>query len=274
MTHWSSQTSVVYETQGADTTLSRGTVVTAAASANTKGSWVAIGSATSRDYQCIWVSMTAQNAQTDYLVDIGITDGANTFVIMPNLRLAALAGNLTGAVHVTLPLHIAGGAQLAARCQATTASRFCLITIVGSSMGYNGAPGYAYGSQLYTDGTSRGEDFDPTVANTMTAWNNLATTATAISAILLAVGPAAQVTRAAGRNYMLDVSQGAAASEMVILDNIPLAQSLIDQRPLPCYLGPFIISIGRTQRVNARVQTTDVTAGERKIDVACWGFVA
>ena len=34
------------------------------------------------------------------------------------------------------------------------------------------------------------------------------------------------------------------------------------------------MQVGRTIKVNARVQTTDVTAGERKIDLACWGFVA
>jgi len=274
MTFWSSAHCAVYETLGADTATSLGAALTASASANTKGSWVDLGAVTTYDYHSIWVSMVGGATAADILIDIGLSDGANRWTIMPNLRCAMGAGIWRGAAAVQLPLHIPGGSQVSARCQASTGSSVVYVTVTGSTIGMHGGPGYSRGDQCYTVTTSRGVDIEPTTAHTKTAWTTLDASAGADSqALLVAVGPGAQVTRTVDRTYLLDIGINSAGSEFAVLPDLMVAQSATDDRPLPQYLGPFPVDIRDGARISARAQASDVTAGERKIDVAAWGFV-
>lgn len=272
---WAPQRNCVYETQGANPVGSRGVLLTANSSAGVKGGWVNLGSAMSFDYQSIWVAMANAGAGAgDFVIDIGLSDGTNRAVIMPNLRLAALAGSWTGGCLVQLPLFIPKGAQLSARCAASAGSRTCHVAITGSSIGIGGVPGYAFAEQGYTVASARGHDLDPTTADTMTGWTQLGNAYdNHIDAVLVAVGPGGQVGRTIQRAYLLDIGRGSVGNEAVIISGLQLLQAIDDQRPLPGYLGPFPVSVGQNSRIHARCQTTEITSTERKLDVACWGFV-
>lgn len=276
MTSWSAQINSLHETRGADTSWSRGALVTANSSANVKGGWVDLGSATSFDYQSMWVAMANAGAgAADFVVDIGLSDGTNRWIIMPNLRLPGMAGAWTGGTIVQLPLYIPKGAQISVRCAASTGSRTCHVQVTGCTIGMGGAPGFAYAIQSYTVGSSRGQDLDPATINTKSSWVQLGSSALPndIGAALFCVGPAAQVTRTVQRAYLLDIGRGSSGNESVWLPDIQIVQAIDDQRPLPSYIGPLPVAINDGGRLFARCQTTEVTSTERKIDIAAWGFV-
>ncbi len=275
MSFWSSSISSQYEARGEDTAASLGTAITASASANTKGSWVDLGAVTTFNYQAIWVSMVGGATAADLLIDIGLSDGVNRWVIMPDLRCAMSAGIWRGATVVQLPLYIPEGSQLSARCQASVGSSVVYLAITGGTLGMHGAPGYAMARKCFVGtAASRGTDVEPTTANTKTAWVQLILSSLDdAQALLVAVGPGAQVTRTVDRTYLLDIGMNSVGSEYALIPDLVIGQSAADDRPQPQYLGPFPANLRAGTRISARAQASDVTAGERKIDVAAWGFI-
>jgi hypothetical protein len=116
----------VAETIGDVAGSSTGTAVTAAGSANTKGSWVEIASSTSK--RTVWMLAMLgipSAAPGDYLVDIGV--GAGPTVLIPDLHVHPAGVN--DLVGFGFPVRIAAGTSISARCQSSTASRMIRIVI-------------------------------------------------------------------------------------------------------------------------------------------------
>jgi len=259
------------ETLGAGAGTSLGTTVTAGA-INVKGAWVSLGQTT---FGWNWLNlMLAQTVASDKVIDIGVSgDGTNWWSIAENIRLAGRK-NADTIQSIALPLRIRDGAFVGLRVAASTASHIVRATILGSSVGILGSPGYARAVSLYTPATSRGVTVDPgATANTKGAWAEIdAAAGESVDAIYVMVGQNADVTRTAVASALLDIGMGTASNEFVMLPDLSMYWTTtldgpqINIGPIPCY-----IPLG--SRVVARAQCTDVAAGDRTMDVGILGFV-
>lgn len=274
---WQPTENCRYETLGAETASSRGIQVTADAAANTKGSWTDIGSATSFDYHVLWVfaGSAGSSGNNDYVYDIGINVGGNRWVLAADLRCAALKGNRHGGHGVLLPLYVPAGAQLSIRTAASTGSTVLQILLVGASAGLGGMPGYSRMVAFYTPATSRGVELDPTVAHTKTSYVEITSgTSAQAEAVMFAFGSGGEVVRSQSSNYLVDLASGAGAAEFNFLANIQLSVDAASDSPFPSWVGPLAMNLPASTRLATRCQTSSVTAGERKLDVAAYGFIA
>lgn len=113
-----------------------GTVITASATANTKGSYTSLIDPTSFPSYGIWVAFRNVHVSatvTNILVDIsyGPTGGGNEQILIPDLNAGAAP---TGTTHVGaklyfFPVYVPTGTRVSARCQASTGSDTVQVSI-------------------------------------------------------------------------------------------------------------------------------------------------
>lgn len=119
-----------------------GTTVTAAASANTMGSWATVlsGASVTEDVWAILIninSVGASTTNTAALMDIGIDEaGGTSYTTKIPYLICGNASTYTvgGGVYYYFPLFIKAGSSIGARFQNVTASRTarCWVTLYGS----------------------------------------------------------------------------------------------------------------------------------------------
>lgn len=124
-----------YETQGLST--GTGTTITPSGTANSKGSYAALGSATGCEYDGFFVAVTGNSGggTTSYLIDIA-ADNTTQEVIAANLFFdPAAAGSYVGDMqHIYVPVKVKKGATLYARCSSNSGGG----TVSVSTLGYAG----------------------------------------------------------------------------------------------------------------------------------------
>lgn len=265
-----------HESRGEATGTSSGTAVTAAGSANTKGSWTALGAATSFAYEGFTLYAARNSLAADYVVDIGIDDGAgNNFILVPDLHFASLkqANEHNMALHI--PVHVPAGALIEARVACSTLSGIAYINAVGHSTNPGGYPGYSRAVALFTPGSSRGATVDPGgTANTKGAWAELSASCPAnIEAIFGVVGHGGDVARTVSGAMLLDIGIGAASSEFVMVPNIGMSWGAQYDGPTDIFFGPFAASVPVGTRIAARAACNDNAVGDRQIDLSLYGLV-
>ena len=261
-----------HETLGADTSASRGTPITGSATVNVKGAWANIGGATSFAYEAISIFLERNSPAADYVIDIGISDGTNVFVVVPDLRVPAL---ITGAVFAaTLPIHIPSGAQISARSAGSVGSAVMDVVVAGHSVGIGGASGFSRAIALYTPASSRGVAIDAgATANTKGAYAELTASSGAdIAALFGCVGNNTDIARGA-LTFLLDIAIGGSGAEQLVLSNLFLASNTAFDAVLPPFIGPYPCGIPASTRFSARLQCSGTTAGDRTIDLALYGLV-
>lgn len=164
-----------------------GTLLTAAGSAHTKGSWAPLIDPVPFDVYGIWLQFTdhfTTGSAIKGLTDIGIgpSGGGSEVVVVPNLLTGGIA-NLTfaggGAQRwFYLPLFIPEGTRLSARHQSTTASKTirCVVNLWGGPSG----PAWptithvdAYG---ITEASSSGVSHTPGNTGAESAWASVGST--------------------------------------------------------------------------------------------------
>jgi hypothetical protein len=126
---------------GTVTATSGATSVDPGGTADTKGAWVELISATTRGMSWLSVSLGHDlvliTASLRWLVDIGVGSAGNEYVVMPNMFCNMNSGNdvFMGRGH-SLPIHIPAGSRISARaqCSANTAtSRLISVAVYGVS---------------------------------------------------------------------------------------------------------------------------------------------
>lgn len=265
-----------HESRGEATGTSSGTAVTASASANTKGSWTALGAATSFAYEGITIYCARNSATADYVVDIGIDDGSgNNFVLVADLHYSGLrqANEHNMALHI--PVHVPAGALIEARVACSTASGVAYINLVGHSANPGGYPGYSRAVALFTPASSRGVQVDPGgTANAKGSWAQLTASCPAdIDAIFGVVGFNGDTARVAVfAGLLLDIGIGAASAEFVLVPDIALGWEVTWDGPNDVFFGPFEADIPEGTRVSSRAQCSINTAGDRAVDLALYGL--
>lgn len=261
------------QTLGVNTTNSTGTTVTASATANSFGSWASLGQTA---FAWNWLNlMVAQTAASDKVIEIGVSsDNSTWYAIASGIRLAGLK-SADIIQSIALPLRVGSGMYVAVRIKASTGSHVLNVSVCGSSVGMKGGTGYSRAIQLYSEGaTSRGVAIDPGgTANTKSAWTQLtASTSASVDSVYVMVGQNADVTRTATATALLDIGVGAASSEFAMVPNLFMRWTTALDGP-QFNIGPIPCAIPAGSRVTARAQCTDITAGDRTLDVGVIGFV-
>jgi hypothetical protein len=124
---------------GFQSATTKGTTVTCAGSANTKGSYAQVTASTSYDYIGLGFALDSQALTSGngavWLMDIAIGAAASEKIILPDWAFAVYNQTsylLPATCHPPfLPMKIPAGTRLSARCQSGLASASCGVTIYG-----------------------------------------------------------------------------------------------------------------------------------------------
>lgn len=270
MGDWSLTWNVQEATVAADETNTGGTVLTASASANTKGAWVQLVAATPIEAHSIVIIIRTNTG--DQMSDIAIGPVGQEHIIVPNLITGS--GNTSGmrpSYHI--PISIPKGSRLSARNQSTTGGGLMSLIVMLMNYGSGASPQMG---QIVDYGTNPADSgatgIDPgTSLNTKNSWAQLvASTARPIRALIVAIGNQAN-TAMATANWLLDVSIGPAGQEHIIIPDILLSAAAAGDTMTPPVLGPFPISIPPGSRIAAHAQCSISAATNRLFDIAVYG---
>lgn len=264
-----------HEDCGTTLASSTGLTLTAGGSTNTKGSWVTMKSATAFAYEGFTVYCSNGSAD-DFMVDIGIDDGSgNVSILVPDLHFAAVKHQREHNLALNIPVHVAAGSKLVARCAGAGTSTFFDCLIVGHSANPGGFPGYSRAVALFSPSSSRGVAVDPGgSANTKGSWAEItASTPADVAAIFGVVGFNGDVGRASTADFLLDVGLGAGGSEFVLLPDLYFNWSATWDGPQDVFFQPVAVHIPSGTRLAARGACSITTAGDRTVDLALYGLV-
>jgi hypothetical protein len=249
-------------------TSSAATTLTAAGSANTKGTAVQLIAATEFDASWILVQLSNVSSTASYLVDI-LIGAATEQVIIPNLYAISKPGG--NASPYLFPLFVPKGSRLSARCQASTASATIEINIVlvaGTMIAGGSAPSWVteYGAVALSIGTN----IDPgAVADTDSAWVEI-TAATTMPHNWLAIAARfSDIILAASTKWRLNIGIGAATEQVLIPDLHFSAETGNDVPANSVAFLPVFIPAG--SRLTAKVRSSVTTDGDRDIWLKLYG---
>jgi len=273
MFNWNLNTAARTENRGAITASTNATTITAAGSANTKGSYADIGAVTSFDYEAVTLLFGNSSTTANFVLDLAINLAGNRFVIAEDLRHADLKDG-HWASYNGLALHVPSGSQLSIRCASSVASATFDILIIGHSCGLFGAPGYSRCIALYAPSSSRGIDCDPGgSANTKTRTQIISSTSQRVAMLMVCLGPGSDVAAGAVMRWLFDIEQGGAGSEQVVIPNMFHGRGTVSDMPTQTVFGPFPCDIPAGTRLSCNIQASVTTAGDRVADIALHGFV-
>lgn len=255
-----------------------GTTVTASGSTNTKGSYTELAASTPFTATAIVVTVqfAGDSAASGYafLLDIATGAAASESVLIPDLmvngQVATGSSNLGSFAQFTIPIAIASGTRLSARCACNTASKS--LGVVVTLLSTNGLPGMTAALQSYgvTAASSRGTAIDPGGStNTKGSYTQLTASTSAVSQwLMLIVGWGANTAPSTARWY-LDIATGGAGSETVLIPDIPVTMG--GQSPnfaiLPVSQA-WLTYIASSTRIAVRASCSINDATDRKLDVA------
>jgi hypothetical protein len=253
--------------------------LTADATSHTKGAYTELIASTSDDCTMLVVTVGTTNStgvSTGVLVDIATGAAASESVIVANLN-AGFLNNIASAANNAptfyIPLAVASGTRISARCQAEVAGGDTVAITIGTYAGGNRTA-----SAIDTIGavtaSSRGTDVAAGTNEAEGSWVEIEdSTANAYVGLLYAYGGAGDAGAQAG-SFQLDVGTGAAAAESVIgpltniIGNISAAEAITyNQAVLPASA-----SISAGTRIAARISADNTNA--QSFDVILYGLRA
>lgn len=237
-----------------------GTVITAAGSTNTKGSWTELIASTTSDCCFLEVYIVQESLGLySVSVDIGVGAAASEIVIIPDLYTSPSFNNFMQC-KVQLPMHIQAGTRIAARCQSSTASKTVAVHVIL----HNGCfPWEVVGVDAlnFNAASTTGTTLTPdTTAGVKGSYSQLiASTARDYSGVFATWDYSAGLRQ----QYKIDVAIGAAASEVIIIPDRQIYTGDTTNNvgvPTDAIAIPFVpIHIPAGQRVAARASTSKTT---------------
>ena len=262
----------VFETIGANTGDSRGVAITANSTINTWGSYAEISASTSNDWDGFYVNIgdgTLLSGSSN-IIEIA-TGSASSEVAVAYVLLAVANSDQNPNQLQYFPFPVASGSRISARMSSSTSSSTVDASVlgIGTSQAKIFKEGSSYeGLGLNATSAVKGTTIDPGAsANTKGSWVELdASTANAVNFIGLSISTN-ETTHSGTSGYLLDIGTGAAASETVIIDNIPLLRGSGNDELLPHQFGPFAVDIASGTRIAVRAQSSTPTLGDRDFEV-------
>ena len=261
-------------TIGTAPTVSRGTTVTAAATAHVKGAYAVLSASTPHDADTIVVMFDDLAAGVNYLVDIAV-GAATEQDIIPNLYVGGGTGSLVYGSYYIFHLQIPEGSRVTARCQASTLSSLirCSILLIKSGFVASSPADYVVAFGAAT-ATTAGVSIDPGgTANTKGVYSQIvASTSDDVREITIAMDNQLNTVRSS-QSWLLDIAIGA-ATEQIILPDIALNCSTSPDIVVPQTFGPIPMCIPAGTRIAARAQSDGIDATDRLFGVIVYGAVA
>lgn len=262
---------------------SKGPTVTANTVTNTKGAWTQLIASTAQVGSGLIIHLCAMNATatvpTVLLVDIGFGAAASEVVVIPNLA-CGLAGyatyNGSGVTSYFFPITIPASTRIAARYQGVLTSNllYCSVDVIAGGTGMLNGSGTveAWGPDT---STSKLIELDAGgVANTKGSYLQLiASTARKASEITIVLAnPDNDSTGSdqVAKNFSVDIAIGAAASEIIIVPDLPAVRGWSMYFGQTTFRLPITVPAGT--RISARCSATTIVATPRRsIAVAAYG---
>jgi hypothetical protein len=257
------------KTYGSVPASTQGTTITSGGSANTKGSYVELTSATTNDANWVLIHFGNISTLTNFLVDIAI-GAATEQIIIPDL---SVPGRNTGAGggSFLFPIFVPAGSRLTARCQAVTVSATIEIVMTlfsGTLLSGSSQPSSivsAYGAVA----SSLGTNLDGVTANTDSAWTELTAATDRDHSWLCVAARYGDTTLAAVTRWMVDIGIGSATEAEIISDLFVTADTTSDFPYTPVLWFPYYVPAG--SRLTARVRSNVATDGDRDINIRLYG---
>lgn len=271
MGDWSMLEGQLVDTVGEVAATSYGTVITAHANANTKGSYTQIVAATTYNADGLIVCLSPVTAVIDFLTDIAIGASGSEQKICGDLHRGSI--RLTSTMFL-IPIAIPAGTRIAARTQCSAGGYTVQVTISLISQGFLPSASLhrvtTYGANTADSG---GVSVDPGgTAHTKGAYSQInGATSAPIRALLVAIGGQVNFTRATC-GWLVDIAIGAASSERIIIPDLALVCDVGSDDVTPFVLGPFFIDIPAGVRLAARAQCSITDASDRLFDIVLYGI--
>lgn len=245
--------------------------LTASASANTKGSYAQLVASTT--FTCNSVQVVVANTITTgtryYLFDVATGAGGSETVVIPNIPVEG-AGTATSALYASgiwpVPLAIASGTRVALRCQGSTGSVTMNVSMTLIAAG--GVAGVSsvtnYGSDT---STSLAVSVDPGAsANTKGSYSQITASTSSVTQWLQTMF-ALDHTSPANTFWLVDIATGAAASEVVLMPDLLVANAGTQAAVQPKSYD-MLTYIANATRIAVRCSCTSNTATTRLLSVA------
>lgn len=254
--------------------VSAGVVVTASASANTKGSWAELDASTETGVSSLrfTFSPTTITANTQGLIDIGIGGAGSEVVVVENIEVVTDSAIDRQAIYAfNVPLSVGDGVRVAARWQTSSTNADTISCMMAfDSPNFKTHPGYGavvtYGA---TTATSKGTTVDPgATANTLGAWTEFADPTDGFSGFFLSMGGDSSTTQQ-DSNFLLQVGIGGSGSEEVIVPAISYRTSGGETNF--AYTAYIDHAIPEGERLAIRAQSSGTGATARAISVCFHG---
>lgn len=238
-----------------NTATSQGLALTAAASTHTKSAWTELDASTAADAVALVLMLAGQSSMT-YLIDIGVGAASSETVIIPNLHLTNHSNSL-GYSTIVIPFTIPSGTRIAARYQAgaTTNPPLVCMQVIGATSAIAGL-GTAFTTYGADTTTSSGVTVTSSATiNTKGAWAALTASSTvACSQLIVCAFPPVVALNSVA--LLLDIGTGAASSETVIIPDLLLRTSALNDHLCGTgILGPIPVTIPSGTRIAARLQS-------------------
>lgn len=249
-------------------------VLTAHASAHTKGVYTELIASTAYDCDGLLCMTCGSAASVGAMVDVAVGAAGSEIVIFPNF-LVGSTGRVVQWFHI--PVSVPAGSRIAARCQGVTGGTAVTIQAhVIRRGGWHTPSGGRIEALGANTATTRGKVIDPgAVLNTLGAWAELsAATAQDISAVHLFLGNGGNTapTDLSTNGFRVQLGIGAAGSEVLALGSLGFGSSSTGAYgPLPLFWFPLSIPAGSRVAARALANTTDAT--DRLFDLVAYGLV-
>lgn len=254
---------------------SRGTAVSAPATANTKGSWASLGTCPFHA-RGFWLDYyNAAGSGVYVLMDLGVGASGAQVVLVPNL--AFTRHSQVSAVTAYIPLKVARGEELWARIQSSAVTAQTVRASVVWDAWHPTLDAGLGQCEAYNVNTATSRDtttVDPGgTANTKGAWTQLGVASWDTRQIMVTIGGSGDTARAAACDMLLDLGVSDDGSTWTtLIANRFLYVGTSEDAPQPYVLGPHPVNIPAGKRLGARAQCSIATAGDRLIGVCAYGF--
>ena len=241
------------------------TLVSSSASANTKGSYAEIVSATGFAANGVWVEVqtsTASGTGGQVLLDLAVGAAGSEVVVIPNLMIAGPFGttSIQGSFIAFFPLAIASGARVAARMQDSlgTGTARIGITLVAAGDTPGCSSFVAYGVDT---STSVGTSIDPGAsANTKGSYVQLTASTSAVCQYAVLVTNGRANTAPSAAVWAMDLATGGAGSESVLARDLRGGATPDPGHwTAPAFSFPTYIAASTRLSVRASCNITDAT---------------
>jgi hypothetical protein len=244
-------------------------VLSHAASAHTKGSWVEIVPSAPNGVVGIDLYVMHGGGSTEYLVDVGIGAAGSEITIAANLSYASInVYSYRNAQVYHIPIAVAAGTRIAVRNQSVLANKTMVCAIGLSINTVNTVSPFAAVLTLGADtANTRGTLVEPGAsANTKGAYTQFTASSTIHTKGFLVGMMSGNNSAPAECGWLLDIAVGDSGSEVVIVGDIPFnvhSQYILTIMPVITKFIPVSIPIGTAISMRAQCSTNDVT--DRKI---------